>query len=68
MAVNLIGRTDIIKHVFDDGVSRRATGATQDLVGGLIYRQTRSLKCSEIEHMIEYSSNIRANKFRKGPI
>jgi hypothetical protein len=66
MAVNLIGRTDIIKHVFDDGVSRRAVGATPDLVGGLIYRETRSLKCSEIEHLIEYSSNIRANKWRKG--
>jgi len=24
MAVNLIGRTDIIKHVFDSGVSRLA--------------------------------------------
>jgi hypothetical protein len=68
MAVNLIGRSDIIKHVFDGGVSRRAVGATADLVGGLTYRQTRSLKCSEIEHMIEYSSNIRANKRRKGPI
>jgi hypothetical protein len=31
MAVNLIGYTDIIKHVFDDGVSRRAVGATPDL-------------------------------------
>jgi hypothetical protein len=62
MAVNLIGRTDIIKHVFDDGVSPRAVNPTSDLVGGLIYRETRSLKCSEIEHMIEYSSNIRANK------
>jgi len=64
MAVNLIGRTDIIKHVFDDGVSRRTADETPNLVGGLIYRETRSLRCSEIEHVIEYSSNIRANKWR----
>jgi hypothetical protein len=61
-----MGRTDIIKHVFDSGVSHQPGGATRHFVGGLIYRRTRSLTCSEIEHVIEYSSNIRANNRERG--
>ena len=66
MAVNVIGRSDIIKHVFDPACRLGPSDAKSDLVGVLIYRETRSLKCSEIEHVVEYSSNIRANKLRKG--
>jgi hypothetical protein len=61
-----MARTDIIKHVFDSGVSRLSRARPGGFVGGLIYRRTRSLKCSEIEHVIEYSSNIRANNCGRG--
>jgi len=32
MAVNLIGRTDIIKHVFDGGVSRQVWLARHEIL------------------------------------